>query len=613
MALAKGKLPYDDQQLHNTVYEHYLSHQTTLRDGLNSLREKGELLDITLIIEGHIFRAHKAVLSACSDYFRAMFTDNMLEATQNEICLNGLSANGFDPLLEYAYSGYLTLNLANVQDVLAAASHIQMIKCVYTCAEYLQSQIDLDNCLDIATIAETYSLETLKVKAYRFISGRLMKFSTSSGFYNLRPVQLETLLAYDFPVDCAEADVFSIILSWFFHVDNKLDVHTDYARRIMKYINFEDISDRRFYSILESFFQDTNDQWQIIRNIIQESFLQTRECLFSSPMMDPLLNSRGMEQAILSIGGFGGSGLTNEIDYTFTKRRKWMRLTTIPHLEQCNYGTAVYDNELYIVGGCFNQCLEEHVHPFGFKYNPRFDKWTSIAPMEMERCRFSLNELGGLLYAVGGSIDADRIGTSICECYNPARDTWYRIQDLPARISQHAGASMENSLHSKLFISGGIERDWSEICLATVYCYDTGLERWTTCAPLPTPRADHVMLSRGNELYACGGWTSVDDRELVDTIDVYNAEQDTWKPLTKVPTPRFHAGITLVNDRIYFIGGFQTDTYMDEERNLIECYDIENQQWTVENEYPEHVSEHTCITLYIPKGRDDKELYDFVQ
>lgn len=153
-----------------------------LLEGLNSLWQRGELLDITLIIEGNIFRAHKAVLAACSDYFRAMFTDNMLEARQTEICLNGISAKGsrhnhiilkvvvmffvlgFSQLLEYAYTARLALNLANVQDVLAAATHVQMVNCILACTDYLQTQIDLDNCVDIATIAETYSLKSLKVK-----------------------------------------------------------------------------------------------------------------------------------------------------------------------------------------------------------------------------------------------------------------------------------------------------------------------------------------------------------------------------------------------------------------------------------------------------------------
>lgn len=188
--------------------------------GLNSLRDKHELLDITFIAEKQAFRAHKVVLAACSDYFRAMFTGNMMEARQNEIILSGVTAEGFQILLDYAYTSLLPLNLANVQNVLAAASHLQMLEVVHTCSNYLQSQIDIDNCVDLATIAEIYSLSQLKIKAYKFMSSRLMEFSRTSEFYRLTPQQLENLLTYEFPVDCSEDDVFRIVLKWFAHLES---------------------------------------------------------------------------------------------------------------------------------------------------------------------------------------------------------------------------------------------------------------------------------------------------------------------------------------------------------------------------------------------------------
>lgn len=55
-----------------------------------------------------------------------MFTDAMLEARQSEISLNGVTANGIKLLLDYAYTSRLALNLANIQDVLSAASHVQV-------------------------------------------------------------------------------------------------------------------------------------------------------------------------------------------------------------------------------------------------------------------------------------------------------------------------------------------------------------------------------------------------------------------------------------------------------------------------------------------------------
>ncbi|KAJ8918607.1 hypothetical protein NQ315_013113 [Exocentrus adspersus] len=594
--MTKTKEKYlHDKPLNTICYEHAF-HQANLLEGLNSLRQKGALLDITLVIEGTVFRAHKAVLAACSDYFRAMFTDNMLESRQNEICLNGLTATGFHQLLEYAYTSRLALNIANVQDVLEAASHVQMVDVIQACSGYLQAQIDIDNCVDITTIAETYSLAQLRMKVYRFMSCHLLEFSNSAEFYRLTPQQLENLLAFDFPVDCSEADVLRIVLAWFFHVDtNELDVRNAYAVRIIRYIHFSEISKRKLHSILDKTFENRKYEWQLYRLILQEVCLQSVK--YKSTFSSNLLNSRGMEMAVLKIGGFGISGITNEITYCFSTERKWKHLTSIPHVEQCNFGTAVFNNELYIVGGCFNQSLQENIHPFGFMYSPRYNKWSTMAPMKIERCRFSLNVVGDMLYAVGGASEVEEYNTSTCECYNPRLDSWYMIQPLPAYVSQHAGATYEKNCVSKLYISGGIDRDNVQNYM---FCFDVHLDKWVTCTSMLKPRADHVMLSIGKYLYVCGGWTEDNEtraRVLVDTIDAYDVEKDCWE-----------ARIVCVEQKIYFIGGFHSDAMFDKDTAAIEYYDIETGLWTIEDKYPQDIWEHTCATLYIPKCRDDMEV-----
>ena len=60
----------------------------------------------------------------------------------------------------------------------------------------------------------------------------------------------------------------------------------------------------------------------------------------------------------------------------------WSPLTRIPHVECCNFGCAVLQNQLYVVGGCFNnQDLQENVHPFGFRYCAR---WVQFLVFKIE-------------------------------------------------------------------------------------------------------------------------------------------------------------------------------------------------------------------------------------
>ena len=68
------------------------------------------------------------VLASCSDYFHAMFTEPMRERGQTDIYLYGVSSVGLQVILNYAYTSKLFLSLANIQQVLSAASQLQILK-----------------------------------------------------------------------------------------------------------------------------------------------------------------------------------------------------------------------------------------------------------------------------------------------------------------------------------------------------------------------------------------------------------------------------------------------------------------------------------------------------
>jgi len=50
-------------------------HSTEVLEQLNRQRKQGLLCDCTFVVDGVDFKAHKAVLAACSVYFRTLFLD----------------------------------------------------------------------------------------------------------------------------------------------------------------------------------------------------------------------------------------------------------------------------------------------------------------------------------------------------------------------------------------------------------------------------------------------------------------------------------------------------------------------------------------------------------
>ncbi|XP_018019618.1 kelch-like protein 26 [Hyalella azteca] len=560
------------------------SHTSTLLEGLTHLRAKNLLLDVTLIAEGEEFQAHRLLLAACSDYFRAMFTDEMLERQQENIVLHGVSAVGLESALEYIYSGSLSLEPSTVQDVLDAASHLQLPAVQQACARYLQDHLDVDNCVDVASLAETYSLTQLRAKAYAVMCSQLRRFSGTAEFQRLSDSQLVQLLCSDHPVDCSEGEVATAVSRWLSHCPSR-DRH---ARHLLSYVNWKEVPE------------------PVSRSLALPCPLPLPLLSHQPAPPKGLLNTRGLELAILKVGGFSIAGITNEITYRLSDSGSWRHLTTIPHVEQCNFGTAVLDNELYVVGGCFDQSLQENIHPFGFRYSAQSDKWSTIAPMLRERCRFSLTALDEKLYAVGGESEDTQATTGTeCEVYHPEEDVWHQLPQLGCSRAQHAAAALNRCL----YVTGGLDLTQDSV-LSSCWAYSTVHQVWTRLADMPTPRADHAAFVYDNSVWVCGGWhedSSVGHhgRQLVATVDRYDVATDTWHTVTTVPTPRYHAGVTVIGSRLHVMGGFLSDVTFDRATGVIETYDLDTGTWLVQTPYPRDIWEHACVSMHVPRCRDN--------
>jgi len=581
-------------------------HETSLMVGLAGLRDQGLLLDTCLWAEGEKYQAHRVVLASCSPYFQAMFTSGMKEsqwATEaskmQDIVLPGIAANGLKMLLEFLYTGKLELNPGNIQEVLACAAQLQVKSVVSLCARYLDSNLDLENCVDILTLADTYALHKLRRTVLRFLSENLKQFCRTQEFQRLDLSQISSLLNSNFPINMSETDVLAAAASW---IEHDLTSRLCWADQVVNAVRLVDIPSRDIIDMME-----------------RPAFKTLKDKLAALERLSPLrqsdtykmVNSRGMEMAVVKIGGFGPTGINNDIGYYHTNCKgqgTWRHLTVVPHVECCNVGVAVLHNQLYVVGGCFNQGLQENIHPYGFCYNPRQDKWTKISAMHRERCRFTLTECGGKLFAIGGCSETIELEDEVSvEVYCPDVDNWQVSARLPGgNRSQHAAVKRRE----RILVSGGLDHD---TMLDSVMEYRPEENSWSTLTRMPRPRADHSMLLYDDVVYLVGGWSdSGEGRILVPEVDRYDPLEDRWTVETNIPTPRFHSSVTKVGGKVYIIGGFLDDDMFERATGVTDCYDLSTGQWTKERAYPHGVWEHSCVSLNVPVCREDLQIIDGV-
>lgn len=128
-----------------------------MMDKLNEQRQLDQFTDITLIVDGHHFRAHKAVLAACSQFFHKFFQDFTQEPL---VEIEGVSNTAFRQLMEFTYTATLVISgEEEALDVWKAAEYLQMQEAIKALKK-INSSVTTRSIAKKRTIAETSNVIT---------------------------------------------------------------------------------------------------------------------------------------------------------------------------------------------------------------------------------------------------------------------------------------------------------------------------------------------------------------------------------------------------------------------------------------------------------------------
>jgi non-specific serine/threonine protein kinase len=105
---------------------------------------------------------------------------------------------------------------------------------------------------------------------------------------------------------------------------------------------------------------------------------------------------------------------------------------------------------------------------------------------------------GQFVYAVGGRELSSDKNLATLERYDPARDRWERLRDMPTARGGLAAAFADG----QLFAVGG-ERPTS--VLGTVEAYRISTNAWAKAPAMRTPRHGSALAAVGSALYSIGG------------------------------------------------------------------------------------------------------------
>ncbi|XP_064623500.1 BTB/POZ domain-containing protein 9-like [Lineus longissimus] len=195
-----------------------IEHTSQLSENIGALFENSEYSDVRFIVDGTTFHAHRVILAARSEYFRAMLFGGMKESDPNctDIELLDQSAVAFKSLLKYIYTGKISLSAMKEEhllDVLGLSHQYGFIELETAISDYLKDILNITNVCLIYDMANIYTLQSLSKTCFEFMDRNAAEVLISENFLVLSESSLYEVISRD--SFCApEIDIFQAVCSW---------------------------------------------------------------------------------------------------------------------------------------------------------------------------------------------------------------------------------------------------------------------------------------------------------------------------------------------------------------------------------------------------------------
>jgi RNA polymerase sigma factor (sigma-70 family) len=228
----------------------------------------------------------------------------------------------------------------------------------------------------------------------------------------------------------------------------------------------------------------------------------------------------------------------------------WRRCADMPTARQ-GVAVAAVDGIIYAIGAADVGPVESIVEA----YDPATDTWTKKADMPTRRGHAAIAVVDGIIYVIGGQSGALPVIHSDVEAYDPATDMWTRKADMPTARFKLAACVIDGQIYA---FGGRTKWDDPEAAVPTVEIYDPATDTWTQASDMPGARSDHTASVVDGRMYIIGGSRGTPGTGgvyMAPVVDVYDPGTDTWTTAADLPTPRWYPTSSVVDGKIYTIGG----------------------------------------------------------
>ncbi|XP_020792821.1 kelch-like protein 38 [Boleophthalmus pectinirostris] len=559
---------------------------------LNVLRHEHILTDVWLCSDQTEIPCHKNVLASSSPYFRAMFCNNFIERHQSKIVLKSITPGILSIIIDYVYTGLVSIHMNNVLSLMQAAAMLQYGRLFEACSTFLQMQLSPDNCLSMIRLSEILHCESLQVKAKEMA---MRSFSDVSASEELCELSLPELMRYLEEDDlCAEEEqVFETLVAWIHHdpLSRKGAISDLFKKVRLRYIHptylFQFIASdpliqsstlcteliesvrRLMFSVSSKYIQDTefNKQWVAHRRYTYQDRL-------------------------VVVGGRKNNEQTSREALVFEEQtQSWQRLAKLPiRLYKASY--VALHSVLYVIGGLTTNAKYSQVTSTVYTLSLKTNQWRLAEPMLEPRFAHQTLSYLHFIFVLGG-LGSDRRVTASVERFNSMFNQWESMASIPEAVLHPAVAAT----NQRIYMFGGEDAMQNPVRLIQVYHIARNM--WSKMENRTVKNVSAPAAVIDDKIYIIGGYT----RRMI----AYDTKTNCFIKCANLKERRMHHSVSVLNNKLYITGGRYVNGHdVIQDSDTFESYDPKTDTWTSKGSLPHKLFDHGSLTLTSVQQNWDK-------
>ncbi|XP_016060886.1 PREDICTED: kelch repeat and BTB domain-containing protein 6 [Miniopterus natalensis] len=548
------------------------AHSAALLAQLKSFYDSRLLCDVTIEVvtpgsgpgTGRLFPCNRNVLAAACPYFKSMFTGGMYESQQANVTMHDVDAESFEVLVEYCYTGRVSLSEANVERLYAASDMLQLEYVREACASFLARRLDLANCTAILKFADAFGHRKLRSQAQSFIAHNFKQLSQmgpirEETLADLTLAQLLAVLRLDSLNIEREQTVCQVAVQWLEAAPKERGPSAAEVFKCVRWTHFTDEDQDYLKGLL------TNTTVNKYCLDLIEGALQMRygDMLYKSVVPKPeCSSSSSVESAAENPPQRLGVCAKKMVIFFGHPRDPFLccdpysgDIYKVPSPLTCLAHTRTVTTLAVCISPDHDIYLAAQPRKDLWVYKPAQNSWQQLADRLLCREGMDVAYLNGYIYILGGRDPITGLKLKEVECYSVQRNQWALVAPLPHSFISFDLMVIQNYLYA--------------LNSKRMFCYDPSHNMWLKCVSLKRHDFQEACVFNDEIYCICD----------IPVMKVYNPVRGEWRQINNIPLVSETSNYRIITHGQKLLLITSRTPQWKKNRVTVYEYDINGDQW----------------------------------